>query len=394
MSFLPAAQRPSRYEYGMNDDRAYWVSKAEMLARPVLEAASARQLKAKMPVEAAPGINDRAECTHLEALARVLMGLAPWLELGADGSDEGHLRAHFASQAREAIDAATNSASPDLLAFAAPHQALVDAAFLAQAILRAPNELWHKLPQRAQGNLAACLAQSRIIKPAQCNWLLFSATVEAALAKMGQPWDAMRVDYSVRKHADWYLGDGLYGDGAQFHWDYYNSFVIQPMLVDVLAAVGEYGEFGISSETALHRARRWASILERLISPEGTLPPLGRSLTYRFGALQTLAQMALLHQLDDALHPAQVRCAMTAFLRRVLEAPGTFDARGWLRIGFCGAQPALGEPYISTGSLYLCAAGFLPLGLSAADPFWSNPPALWTAQQIYSGANLPADHAV
>ena len=46
----------------------------------------------------------------------------------------------------------------------------------------------------------------------------------------------MRVDYAVRQHEQWYKGDGAYGDGPEFHWDYYNSFVIHPMLVDVLDA--------------------------------------------------------------------------------------------------------------------------------------------------------------
>ena len=44
----------------------------------------------------------------------------------------------------------------------------------------------------------------------------------------------MRVDYALRQHEQWYKGDGVYGDGPEFHWDYYNSFVIQPMLLDVL----------------------------------------------------------------------------------------------------------------------------------------------------------------
>ncbi len=55
-----------------------------------------------------------------------------------------------------------------------------------------------------------------------------------ALARLGARWDRMRVDYALRQHEQWYKGDGVYGDGPVFHWDYYNSFVIQPMLLDVL----------------------------------------------------------------------------------------------------------------------------------------------------------------
>jgi len=144
----------------------------------------------------------------------------------------------------------------------------------------------------------------------------------------------------------------------------------------------------------LARARRYAAIQERLISPEGTFPPIGRSLAYRFGAFQLLAQMALRHELPDGVSPAQVRSALTAVMRRMIEAPGTFDAGGWLTIGFCGHQPHIAEGYISTGSLYLCSAALLPLGLPPTDEFWSAPPADWTARKAWSGQDLPADHAI
>jgi hypothetical protein len=212
---------------------------------------------------------------------------------------------------------------------------------------------------------------------------------------MGQQWDRMRVDYAVRQHEQWYKGDGIYGDGPDFHWDYYNSFVIQPMLIDVLRTVSK----GVPSWEAtyprvLTRARRYAVIQERLISPEGTYPAIGRSLAYRFGAFQILGQIALMRQLSREIAPAQVRCALSSVMRRMIEAPGTFDKDGWLTIGFCGHQPNIGEEYISTGSLYLCAVGLLPLGLPPNDPFWEAPPADWTAKKLWSGENIKADHAI
>jgi hypothetical protein len=104
--------------------------------------------------------------------------------------------------------------------------------------------------------------------------------------------------------------------------------------------------------------------------------------------------MSLRRQLPEKLAPAQVRPALTAVIRRMIEAPGTFDDHGWLTVGFCGHQPAIAERYISTGSLYLCATAFLPLGLPASDPFWSDPPQLWTSQKAWSGKDLPSDHAL
>jgi hypothetical protein len=274
-------------------------------------------------------------------------------------------------------------------------QPLVDAAFLAHALIRAPRELWQALPPRVQRNVVTALLSTRRIKPGFNNWLLFSAMVEAGLCQAGEAWDTMRVDYAVRQHEQWYKGDGTYGDGPEFHWDYYNAYVIQPMLLDVLRVVSAANpSWDRLKEPILARARRYAAVQERLIAPDGSFPPIGRSLAYRFGAFQLLAQVALMRQLPDGVSPAQVRGALTAVIRRTMEAPGTFDDQGWLRIGLCGHQPSIGEGYISTGSLYLCAAGLLPLGLPPEDPFWAAPAEDWTAKRAWSGRDLPADHAL
>ena len=104
--------------------------------------------------------------------------------------------------------------------------------------------------------------------------------------------------------------------------------------------------------------------------------------------------MALRRELPEGVKPAQVRAALTAVIRRMIEAPGTFDSGGWLTIGFAGHQPSIGETYISTGSLYLCAAGLLPLGLPPADEFWSGDALPWTSVKAWRGDDIPADRAI
>jgi hypothetical protein len=141
------------------------------------------------------------------------------------------------------------------------------------------------------------------------------------------------------------------------------------------------------------RARRYAVVEERLISPEGTFPVIGRSSAYRFGAFHLLATVALLHELPPGLKPGAVRAALTAVIRRTVEAPGTFNERGWLQVGAVGHQPSIREGYISSGSLYLCLTGLVHLGLPATDPFWTAPSEPWTQQQIWSGSDISADHA-
>ncbi len=234
--------------------------------------------------------------------------MAPWLELGPDGTEEGRLRERYGSLARRAVAQAVDPASPDFLNFTKDRQPLVDAAFLGQALLRAPKTLRDGLDDATKHHLIAALESSRVIVPNYNNWLLFTATVEAALKQLGAWWDPLRVDYAVRQHEQWYKGDGAYGDGADFHWDYYNSFVIHPMMLDVLDACADENPAWKSLVPRVQqRAQRYAAIQERLIAPDGSFPAFGRSLAYRFGAFHLLAQMALRHGLPDGVTPAQVR---------------------------------------------------------------------------------------
>lgn len=378
-------------------DRAKWLAIVERVSQPVLEAISRQKLRATMPVEAKPGdVEARRQSTHLEAVGRLLSGLAPWLEV-APGSDpaEEKLHSRYREWARLAIRYGTDPKSPDALNFGTNQQSLVDAAFLALAIVRAPNELWARLDATTKTNLVRALADTRKVQPGFNNWLLFSAMIEACFCKYGQTWDADRIDYALRQIDEWYKGDGAYGDGPHFHWDYYNSFVIQPFLLNVLDAVEPVTKrWNLLREPVQARARRYAAIQERLISPEGTYPVIGRSLAYRFGALQHLAEMSLRRQLPEGVQPSQVRAAMTLVMTRMIQAKGTFDSRGWLTIGFAGHQPDIGEGYISTGSLYLCSAAWLPLGLPSSDEFWIAPPQPWTAKKAWSGVDIPTDHAI
>lgn len=376
----------------MNQTRSFWVKLLWKIAGPVVTSAANGTLKTDMPVEALRG--ERAAVTHLEAIGRTVAGLAPWLETPAQDPEEEALRVCAADRTRKAIANAVRPDSVDFCNFSGEPSAqpLVDAAFLAQGILRAPTELWQKQDEAVRRWLVDALRTTRCIPARRNNWLLFPAMIEAALYRMTGEWESARVEEALCAHEQWYHGDGVYGDGPELHWDYYNSYVIQPMLVDLLRTVPVPA--GIDAGTVFTRSRRYAALLERQIAPDGSFPPVGRSLTYRSAAFQTLAQMALLNRLPDELPPAQVRCALTAMLRRCFSAPNTFDADGWLTIGLCGHQPALGEAYISTGSLYLCTTGFLPLGLPESHPFWRDADQPYTAQKVWCGENVPVDHAL
>ncbi|SDK96463.1 hypothetical protein SAMN04487898_113144 [Pedobacter sp. ok626] len=380
------------------EDRKYWVNVMTRIAAPVLNNLSKGTLKKNMPVEVNPASTyDRTTVTYLEAFGRLMAGMAPWLELGVDGTEEGKLRGKYILLARESLANAVDPMSPDFMQFTSQkyEQALVDASFLAQALIRAPKELWEPLSAKTKSDVIKALKSTRNIKPTYNNWLLFTAMIESFLMRIDEDADVVRIDYAIKKLEEWYKGDGIYGDGPKFHFDYYNSYVIHPMLMDIVKTVVDKGlEKSEVYDTILKRAIRYADIQERSISPEGTFPPVGRSLVYRFGALQGLAQIALINKLPPFISPAQVRGAMSLVIKRMIEAPGTFDKNGWLTIGFCGHQIDLGEYYMSTGSLYLCTVGLLPLGLPPKDVFWTAAQEPWTAKKIWGGVNMPADHSI
>jgi hypothetical protein len=395
---LPPATHADDTGPAAKQDRNYWLQQVELVSEPVLKSLKEGNLRQKMPVEAATGQTQaRAVGTHLEALGRLLSGLSPWLELDpstGETQQETALRERYRDYALAGIASALDPASPDYMHFGESSQTLVDSSFLALALLRAPKQLLQKLDTKTQQRLAEALVTQRKLQPPFNNWLLFAAMNEALLMTLHQTWDRMRVDYALRELQSWYLGDGAYGDGPHFHWDFYNSFVIQPYLLQLMDTIGDQSPSWSSMRTPIYqRAQRYAAIQERMIAPDGSYPAIGRSITYRCGAFHLLADTSRRNMLPESLTPPQVRSALSAVMQRTLGPQGTFSSEGWLQIGLAGHQPGLGEAYISTGSLYLCSAAWLPLGLPPAAPFWSLPPQPWTGQTIWSGKNSLADHA-
>ncbi|MGP4039278.1 DUF2264 domain-containing protein [Gracilibacillus sp. D59] len=373
----------------MTIDRSYWLKTMLEIADPLILALEKEQLVVRMPIEQQVG-SKREACSHLEAFARLINGMAPWLESNAENEAEERLRKEYAQRVRTCIDHATNPESNDYMNFSVGDQPIVDTAFLAQAILRAPRTLWDELGDDTKQNVIKAWKATRSRKPYFSNWLLFSAIIETALYKVGEEdWDPMRIDYALNQFEQWYVGDGLYSDGISFHADYYNSYVIHPMLLDIVEAVGPaYSDWSDKYEKICERAVQYARIQERMISPEGTFPPIGRSLAYRFGAFHHLANQVLRQDLPSELTAGQVRAALTAVIKRTFSSGAVFDEYGWLKIGFTGHQPEIGEGYISTGSLYLCAFIFLPLGLKESDPFWQEDAKDWTSKRAWTSQNF------
>ncbi|WP_224750972.1 DUF2264 domain-containing protein [Mucilaginibacter pankratovii] len=377
--------------------RKVWLNYLDKVARPVLSNLAEDQLKLKMQMELSDRIDNkesRTKAGYLEAFGRTLSGIAPWLQAEGGDADEIKLRNQYREWTLKAIANAVNPQAKDYMQWNGG-QPLVDASFVALGLIRSP-WLWKHLDEKVKLQVVDALKITRNTVPVYSNWILFSGMIEAFFCKYDLGYDPVRVEYAVREFTQhWYVGDGMYSDGMEFHLDYYNSIVIHPNLSTILDVLNQKSKkYGAEQAREVITGQRYAEILERMINTDGSFPATGRSIVYRGGLFTHLAHVAYKKQLPAKLLPAQVRGALTALIQKTLGAPQTFNDAGWLNIGLYGKQPGLADFYITTGSLYICANIFLPLGLPDTDEFWSSPDAPWTSVKIWSGQDVPADHAL
>jgi hypothetical protein len=396
MTIFTAVQAQPK-QVAIKNERELWVSYLDKLARPILSNLAKDQLKEKMPIVLSVRIDNkeqRKKTAYLEAFGRILSGIAPWLNLEGGSPQEVSLRNQYREWALRATANAVNPTAKDYMLWDGG-QPLVDASFFSLGLIRCP-WIWEHLDSTVRRNVRAALLLTRNTVPGYNNWILFSGMIEAFFCKYGYEYDKLRIEYGIREFAHhWYVGDGLFSDGMNFHWDYYNSYVIQPYLTTILGIANNnpnaYDDFPAKLDQI---TKRYAVIQERLINTDGSFPVIGRSISYRGGAFHHLADMALRKKLPESLKPAQVRGALTAVIKKTTEPASTFTKDGWLNIGLYGEQQDIADFYINTGSLYLCSTILLPLGLPETDEFWSSSREPWTAVKVWTGQSVPADHAL
>lgn len=398
-AFLLAACEYVRYlEAPVNKDRAYWANLLYNMAKPVLSNMAEGNLQKNMQVEVSPNWDGRdKKVTYMEAFGRLMAGVAPWLNLPDDDTEEGKMRKQLREWALKSYVHAVDPNSPDYLLWRGHGQALVDAAYVAESFLRAYDQLWMPLDETTKKRYIEEFTQLRRVDPPYTNWLLFSSTIESFLAKAGAPYDEYRVNSTIRKMEEWYAGDGWYADGPSFVFDYYSSYVFHAMYLETLQAMKDakaYTRIHYKDyyRRALKRAQKFSIVLERFISPEGTFPVFGRSIPYRMGAMQPLALMAWYQKLPAGLTYGQVRNALTSVMHTMFDGKENFNEGGFLTIGFAGRQPNVADWYTNNGSLYLTSLGFLPLGLPATHPFWTDAAFPTTNQKAWGSQPFPKDH--
>lgn len=377
-------------------DRQYWCSLAYKMAQPVLENMAKGELQKNMQTEFSPSFDNRnRKVLYMECFGRLMAGVAPWLTLPDDATAEGkQLREWALASYKNAVD----PQNPDYLCWGIGGQNLVDAAYIAESFLRAYDTLWKPLDEVTKKRYLTEFAKLRHIDPPYTNWLLFSSTIESFMAKAGGDFDEFRINSACRKVEEWYVGDGWYADGPSFAFDYYSSYVFHPMYLETLQAmvdakVNSRLDYQKYYNRELKRCQKYSIILERFISPEGTFPAFGRSIPYRMATMQPLALMAWYQKLPKDLSNGQVRAALTKVLHRMFDQQNNFNEKGYLSIGFCGnSQKNVADWYTNNGSLYMATLAFMPLGLPADHPFWTDAAQPWTQVKAWNNQQFPKDH--
>lgn len=376
-------------------DRQMWADLCYKISQPVLENMSKGNFQKDFPLELSPKWDGRdTKVAYLETFARLMAGISPWLALPDDGTPEGKQRKQLHEWAIQAYKNAVDPNSPDKITWLTnTSQPLCDASYLVESFMRAPEATWGQLDEVTKKRYIEGLKSLRTIRPAYNNWLLFRAMVEVFFMSIGEDVDEYALSVGLQKMSEWYLSDGWYSDGPEYAMDYYNSYVMHPMMVEVVEMCKKH-KFStpISLDLAVKRMNRFNTILERFISPEGAYPAVGRSVIYRMGAFQTLAMSAWKYGLPKDLTNGSVRSALTCVMKRMFAVDGNFDDKGYLRLGFAGHQPNLANYYSDNGSLYMTSLVFMPLGLPADHPFWTAPAEPWTSQKAWSGQEFPEDY--
>lgn len=380
--------------------RKIWLQSMHKIAYPIISNAANGTLHSVLPLQ-----NDEKKrgVAYLEAIGRTVDGIAPWIELDegkiTDG-DEIKLQAEYRELVRKAMANAADPKSSDYCVWNKSEtnlmadQPVVDAAFYASAILKAPHQLWDLQNEDAKKNILKAFDKVLLMRSHRSNWLMFTAIVETCKYKLTGVADAMRIDLALAFHYEWYKGDGMYGDGELFVMNYYNSYVIQPMLEEVTRNAADIIVDKKFRERTVEALGRYAEILEHSIAPDGSFPFFGRSITYRMAAFQALSHAALTDNLPKSLPANQVRCALTKIIEKTMSAKTLFDENGFLTKGLYGKQEQLADSYINTGSLYLTTTVFLPLGLAPSHQFWSGNDVKTTWEKAWNGENIDEDIAL
>ncbi len=388
--------------------RAQWLSILLSIVNPVINGFVNKNIKSVFPIHFSAHLpkNDKKrnhkEIVFIELFCRTLLGISMLFQ-----SEESIHKDHLTDLFNNTIFM-INTVFSNYLDFyhsSIDHQIIVEMANCALAFIRAPH-LWNSLHPLIKNNILNIMYYSITkFKPHMNNWLLFEALIEIFLYKNNKIKVLNKTLFNLRIIESLYVGDGWYKDGAIFHMDFYNSYVILPFLITI------YNELYIINyqnqnivyknlyNKTLLKIQRQSEFLERLIGPDGSFPIFGRSAVYRTAIFHALVTNVYISELPNTLSYGQVRAGLNAVIQNMFQNKKIkiVDEYGFLTYGFSGFQPEMADEYSNSGSIYFALLIFMPLGLDENHIFWSSDTKCiqdWSQKKLYNGNSINRDKSI
>lgn len=370
---MAAPLTPKRAPY------AHWLASTRHLLDPL--AALMRPGQADLPISGLPSDHD-AQADRLESFARPLVLAAFYLQSDVTqdpSADAAAFRTRIARWFREGLIAGTRTDGPHYWGpDASYHQHHVEMGLMAIALQIAPAQLWEPFSTDEKNQVAAWFATCRGSGIVNNNHLFMSVHILEFLAKIGH---AHRTDRAViaahlNQLETMHRGGGWFEDGINQAYDHYNAY-----------AFYFYGLWwsrlhGGRDPARVRRWHEWTRLFvddyRHFFAASGEHPAFGRSITYRFNAINVFG-LAVAEN-ATSLAPGMLRRLCTRNLDFFLSRPITQE-QGCLAFGFTDRFDAIVEPYSCPGSVYWCAKGLTPLLLPPSHAFWTAPEEPLPAEQ-------------
>jgi len=245
-------------------------------------------------------------------------------------------------------------------------QPMVEMAYLVQTFLNCP-KLWKEI--EIKDKILKTMEKISLIEPFENNWILFETIILLFLQKNNIITEKIKnnqINLNLNKIESFYLGDGWYSDGKEFHFNYYNSFVIYPFLLQIHLEL-KHPELN----KIISRMQQHAIFLEKFIHPDGTYCVFGRSPVYRLACFNCLTYLIFYNLLPKELSYYNLRISLTKIVKTLFEGNQNFK-NNYLTLGVIGSQIEIANNYSNTGSCYLTLIPFMVLALDNSHPFWSD----------------------
>lgn len=369
-------------------NRIIWFNKLNSIVEPVIDGFVNKTIKETFPIHFSPLYKENKEVNKelifIELYSRTLLSISILFQ------NENFIKEYnYDNLYKKTIITIKNNFNGYLNFYHKSGQLLVEMSFICLSFIRSPY-LWNLLDLTLKKVILEIVNETSKYEPHNNNWILFSCILDIFLYKNKKILKLDRCYNYINKFESFYIGDGWYKDGLIFHMDYYNSFIILPFLLDIYHELSDIDKrFLKNYNNTVIKIQRHCEFLERLISPEGTFPLFGRSITYKTAIFHALVYSSYLSILPNSISYGQVRNALTVVIERMFN--NCVDKNNYLLFGFNSFQPEITDEYTNSGSIYFCLLIFIPLGLSNEHLFWKNELKDWTQKKIWNKVSINKD---